>query len=171
MKSDFEQVVRDNTGRLYGLCFRLTAETAEAEDLCQETFAKAYKAWDRFEGRSQVSTWLYRIAVNTWKNKLRGRKLKFFSLFATKDEDDEPRDYEGNDPAPDEGLQKNEEREILFKALGQLNTDERVVLTLRDLEERSYEEISEILNLPAGTVKSRLFRARERLREKLGERP
>ncbi len=163
---EFERVVRENTARLYGLCFRLTGEATEAEDLCQETFSKAFRAWGRFEHRSQVSTWLYRIAVNAWKNRLRGRKLKFFSLF-TNDDDDAPRDFPSREPLPGDELEKNEKGKILHDALGHLDNDERVILTLRDLDEKSYEEIAQVLNMPIGTVKSRLYRARETLRKKL----
>jgi len=164
---DFENVVRENTDRIYGLCFRLTGEASEAEDLCQETFMKAFKAWDRFEGRSQPSTWLYRIAVNSWKNRLRGKKLKFFSLFATKNDDDKPMDWEGNDPLPEHPLEKEDKQTHFQQAMRTLDGNDRLIITLRDLEDKSYAEIGEMLNLPIGTVRSRLSRAREKLRDKL----
>lgn len=164
--ADFEAVVRENATRLYGLCYRLTGETTEAEDLCQEAFSKAFKAWNHFEGRSQVSTWLYRIAVNAWKNRLRGRRLKFLRLF-TGDDNDTPMDFPSREALPGEELEQKEKLAVLHKALAHLDPQERAILTLRDLEEKSYEEIAAILTLPMGTVKSRLYRAREILKKKL----
>jgi RNA polymerase sigma-70 factor (ECF subfamily) len=164
--ADFEAVVRDNSARLYSLCYRLTGEATEAEDLCQEAFSKAFKAWSRFEGRSHVSTWLYRIAVNAWKNRLRGRRLKLFRLF-TGDDNETPVDFPSHEPLPGEALEQKEKETVLYKALAHLDPQERLILTLRDLEEKSYEDIATILELPMGTVKSRLYRAREILKIKL----
>src|SRR5690242_11765190 len=93
MNESFDEVVSRESGRLYALCFRLTGNPRDAEDLCQEGFTKAFRYFDRFEGRSQVSTWLYRIVVNTWKNHLRSRsrrpRFSFFSEMHMIGSDDE----------------------------------------------------------------------------------
>jgi len=170
---EFAQIIQDEWQKIYGLCFRLMGNSHDAEDLCQEAFAKAFKNYRKFEGRSQVSTWIYRIVVNAWKNKLRSKKkIFFFGLF--RGNDGSPSDEEsgfpepkGNDPLPEERLEKLESDKLLQEGLMSMIPEEREIIVLRDLEGKSYEELAGLFQIPLGTVKSRLSRARESLRLKL----
>lgn len=171
MNEAFEQVVRSESARLYALCFRLTGNAEEAEDLCHDVFLRALKAFDRFEGRSQVGTWLYRITLNLWKNKIRGKaKRSFLRLLPFRSDDpdeDETIDPAGPDVTPETVFEKTESTHLLQEALMKLDPEERQMIVLRDLDDYSYDAIAEMLNLPLGTVKSRLARARDTLRLKL----
>jgi RNA polymerase sigma-70 factor, ECF subfamily len=167
MKDEFEQIVRNESQKLYGLSFRLTGNPQEAEDLCQEALARAYKSFHKFEGRSQVSTWLFRIVVNAWKNKLRAKRPFTILGFLRNEEDEIINEPAGKDPAPEAGMERAQSDQILQDALLTISKDEREIIVLRDLEEKSYEEIGDLLRIPLGTVKSRLARAREALRLKL----
>lgn len=166
----FEQVVRQEARRLYALCYRLTGNAPEAEDLCQEAFSRALRAFHHFEGRSQVGTWLYRIALNAWKNRLRSRRLRtFVSFFSLSSDGEEPRELDvvGPDRAPEAELESVERSRLVQEALLKLDADDRAIVVLRDLDDKSYDDISKFLDIPVGTVKSRLSRARERLRDLL----
>jgi RNA polymerase sigma-70 factor (ECF subfamily) len=167
----FEDVLRRESPRVYGLCYRLTGNATDAEDLSQESWARAFKYYARFEGRSQVSTWLYRLVVNVWKNKLRAKKNMFFFGLFRKTADDvdafEAVEFEGNEPAPGADIERSESERMLQEALMTLDLEAREIVVLRDLEEKSYEDIAVILDVPVGTVKSRLARARETLRRRL----
>ncbi|MBV9080330.1 MAG: sigma-70 family RNA polymerase sigma factor [Elusimicrobia bacterium] len=171
-KQSFDDVLHEEHAKIYALCLHLTGQPAEAEDLCQEAFVRAWRAWKSFEGRSEVSTWLYRIAVNAWRGRLRkNRILRFVGLFRGSSDGDAP-DPEAPEPAaPAEALgramEEEERRRLLHAALAAMPVDQREVLVLRDLEERSYEELGAILGVPIGTIKSRLNRARDTLRRRL----
>ncbi len=173
MREEFETIVQNESQRLYGLSFRLTGNHQEAEDLCQEALARAFKNFQKFEGRSQVSTWLFRIVMNTWKNKMRTkRRLTIFGFFRSEESTESDQetvfdDPRGNEPPPDAKIERAESGQILQEALLGLSPEEREIVVLKDLEEKSYEDIGSLLNIPLGTVKSRLSRARESLRLKL----
>lgn len=132
----------------YNLALRLTGNAADAEDLCQDALLRAVKGWPLFRGESDPGTWLYRIVVNAWKNGLRARRPT-----APLDEELPARAPSGADEA----------RDLIERALARLEPEERAVLVLRELDGRSYEEIAEVLDVPLGTVKSRLARARDAL--------
>ena len=170
MKPEFEAVVREESQRLYLLCYRLTGNGPEAEDLLQEAFTKAFKAFRKFEERSQVSTWLYRIVMNSWKNRLRSKSRNPLTRFFTKTDDDGveiEEEFAGHDAPVGSEVEQSESSQLLHTALKSLAPEEREIVILRDLEEKSYEELSRVLEIPMGTVKSRLARAREALRLKL----
>jgi RNA polymerase sigma-70 factor, ECF subfamily len=162
-------MMRDTGPRVYTLAVRLAGNVSDGQDLAQETYLKAYKSWASFRGESQAETWLYRICVNCWKNRVRYEKRrsfwKHFSLSASSSEDETPaRELAATEPPLDHALESGDERGLLHRALGKLDKEERAILVFRDMEDRSYEEISAILELPLGTVKSRLARSREKLR-------
>ena len=173
LNDEFTQVIQDEWQKIYGLCFRLMGNSHDAEDLCQEAFAKAFKNFRKFEGRSQVSTWIYRITVNAWKNKLRSKKkILFFGLFRRNDDSQSDEEFslpepKGDDPLPEEKLEQLESGKLLQEGLMSLIPEEREIVVLRDLEGKSYEELAGLFQIPLGTVKSRLSRARESLRLKL----
>jgi RNA polymerase sigma-70 factor, ECF subfamily len=156
--------------RVLKLVSRFARDTAEAEDIAQEAFIKAYRALASFRGESAFYTWLYRIAVNTAKNAVvsnRRRPVEF-----DLDRED-PEQFERQSGLKEidtpEGLLLSEEiRGTVAKAIEQLPEDLRMAITLRELEGLSYEEIAEVMECPVGTVRSRIFRAREAIDRKLG---
>lgn len=173
MNEDFSTVVQEEAQRLYGFCFRLTGNAQEAEDLCQEALARAFKSFHRFEGRSQVSTWLYRIALNAWKNNMRKKKsVTIFGFFRSQESSDSDNEFTFNEPKGKDApvgteWERADSERLLQSALKSLSDEEREIIVLRDLEDKSYEDLSQLLEVPLGTVKSRLARAREALRLKL----
>jgi RNA polymerase sigma-70 factor (ECF subfamily) len=168
-----DQMVKHELPRIYNLCLRLSRNPSDAEDLAQETFVHAVRSLPNFKGESQLSTWLYRIAVNVWKNRVRYDRRrasgKHVSLSgpAGDDEDEAPLDLPGLDRPPEEWVALQSEHQLLLQAMTLLDDEDRVVIVLRDLEDRPYEEIADILKLNLGTLKSRISRAREELREVL----
>jgi RNA polymerase sigma-70 factor, ECF subfamily len=166
---DFETVMRENGPLIYTLAVRLTGNAADGQDLAQETFVKAYENFSRFREESAASTWLYRICVNLWKNRVRYEKRRFFwkhfSLDGKVGDDGAPTELMGTD-RPLEAVQEGTDQDALVQqALAQLKPEDRALLVMCDMDDRSYEEISELLDIPLGTVKSRIARSRERLRQ------
>jgi RNA polymerase sigma-70 factor, ECF subfamily len=150
--------------RLGRLISRFVRDAAEAEDVTQEAFIKAYRALPAFRGDSAFYTWLYRIGINTAKNYLvsLGRRAPTSTHFDA----EESEDFEGADllqdvNTPENELMSKQVAGVVNASLLQLPEDLRTALTLREIEGLSYEEIAEIMNCPIGTVRSRIFRARE----------
>ena len=160
--------------RVFNLCWRMCGNRSDAEDLTQEAFIKAFEALGRFDGRSRFYTWLFRIAVNlVISARRKDKRARVFSIDARVSDDDEngaPTHAErlaSDDPSPDQQAVDREQQRFVLEALASLDDEQRSVVTLRDLESFSYDEIAEILEVPTGTVKSRLHRARLALSEKL----
>jgi RNA polymerase sigma-70 factor, ECF subfamily len=168
-KAAFDLLVRKYQHRVLKLVSRFVSDAAEAEDVSQEAFLKAYRALASFRGDSAFYTWLYRIAINTAKNALvsnRRRPVDFdLDLQDPEQYDRHARLKEGDTP---EGVLLTEEiRSVVEKAMEQLPEDLRTAIVLRELEGLSYEEIAEAMDCPVGTVRSRIFRAREAIDKKL----
>ena len=168
-KAAFDLLVRKYQHRVLKLVSRFVSDAAEAEDVAQEAFLKAYRALASFRGDSAFYTWLYRIAINTAKNALvsnRRRPVDFdLDLQDPEQYDRHARLKEGDTP---EGVLLTEEiRSVVEKAMEQLPEDLRTAIVLRELEGLSYEEIAEAMDCPVGTVRSRIFRAREAIDRKL----
>ena len=170
----FRVVIEENYQRVYGVIYRLLDDSQEAEDLTQDTFVNAYRAWEDFRGESHVYTWLYRIAVNLTKNRLEriGRRRQFQSYSLDQpledDEGDQRQRYiEDWSHAPEELADQAELGELIAHYVRRLRTDYKEVIILRDYEGLCYEEIAQIVGCSLQAVKSRLFRARSLLREKL----
>ncbi|MBI5209990.1 MAG: sigma-70 family RNA polymerase sigma factor [Elusimicrobia bacterium] len=169
---DENEFLARNAALVYNLSLRLVGNPTDAEDLAQDALLRALKALPGFRGDSSLSTWVYRITVNTWKNRVRSEKRRGFwktvslNLFTGEDADEEP-SFKADDPPLDAGLETGEKGTMVQKGLMELDEESRAVIVLRDIEERSYQEIAAILRIPEGTVKSRLSRARESLRNKL----
>jgi RNA polymerase sigma-70 factor, ECF subfamily len=168
-KSAFDLLVRKYQHRVLKLVSRFVSDAAEAEDVAQEAFIKAYRALASFRGDSAFYTWLYRIAINTAKNTLvsnRRRPVDFDLDLQDPDQyDRHARLKEGDTP---EGVLLTEEiRSVVERAMEQLPEDLRTAIVLRELEGLSYEEIAEAMDCPVGTVRSRIFRAREAIDKKL----
>ncbi len=168
-KAAFDLLVRKYQHRVLKLVGRFVSDAAEAEDVAQEAFIKAYRALASFRGDSAFYTWLYRIAINTAKNALvsnRRRPVDFdLDLQDPEQYDRHARLKEGDTP---EGVLLTEEiRNVVERAMEQLPEDLRTAIVLRELEGLSYEEIAEAMDCPVGTVRSRIFRAREAIDRKL----
>jgi RNA polymerase sigma-70 factor (ECF subfamily) len=140
----------------------------DAEDAVQEAFLKAWRSLSRFEGRSAFSTWIHRIVMNCSLDMLRRRACRPSAYAAGEDEDGERRRPEpATTETPERELVRNEARQLVHGALAELSPAHRQTVTLREIEEHSYEEIAQIAACPIGTVMSRLHHARRRLAEEL----
>jgi RNA polymerase sigma-70 factor (ECF subfamily) len=164
----FNELVRTHQDRVYRLVFRFLHDATEAEDVAQEVFVNVFKAIEGFREDSQLSTWIFRIAVNQAKN-----RIKYFGRRAR--DAQKPLDDDGSDGTmlqaarhadrPDRVVEGLQSESLILRALAMLDEDQRELVTLRDLENLSYEELQEITGLPAGTVKSKLHRARLALQQ------
>ena len=171
----FEELVREHQDMVFHLGLRLLGDRAEAEDLSQEVFLKVYRALDRFRGESSLKTWIYKIVVNSARNRMKWWRRRFKSRTLSLDDDKggERRSLseviEDPDPDPERLLRSSEIRRRVLEGLTKLSHDHREILVLRDLEDLSYEEIAQALDLNEGTVKSRIARARLEMREMLSD--
>lgn len=165
----FEQLVLKYQTAVYNLCLRMTGDPEDAADMTQESFLKAWRNLESFQGNSAFSTWLYRLASNTCLDHLRSVKRKPQLSLVMEDEDGEAQalDVPDSAPSPEEQVIALDEQSRLNDALQALDEDQRQILILRAVNGLSYTEIAEALQLKEGTVKSRLARARDQLRKKL----
>lgn len=154
---DFEELALPLFDQLYNFARWLTRDTSEAEDLVQETYAKALRGFSSFRPGTNFRAWMYRILRNSFLTSKTGLRTGA------------PLDEEAPDiaPTPEDLLVQQATREAVQQALGELPLHFREILLLCDVEEFSYQEIAETLSIPAGTVMSRLFRARQALRRLL----
>lgn len=168
----FDALVLRYQHKVVKLILRYVRDAAEAEDIAQEAFIKAYRALPRFRGDSAFYTWLYRIAINTAKNALaaRGRSPIAYDLDADESEHSADLRHNMRDMATPEAMALTEEiRATVNSAMDQLPEDLRTAIVLRELEGLSYEEIAAAMDCPVGTVRSRIFRAREAIDARLRE--
>jgi len=171
----FARLVALHEGMVFNLAARLLGDPEEARDVAQEVFLQVYRTLGRFEGRSSLKTWIYRIVVNQSRNRRRWwrrrRKDRSFPLDALTPSDEARLAERAPGPeGPQERLERRERARAVQSALLRLSFEHRAVLLLRAVEGLSCEEIAAALSLPAGTVKSRLSRAREALRRALADR-
>lgn len=168
-KSAFDLLVRKYQHKIAKLISRYVYDQAEVEDIVQEAFIKAYRAMHSFRGESAFYTWLYRIAINTAKNYLvsQGRRLPSAEVNSddADGQDDTPQVPEI--ATPESSALTAEIAETVTTALRTLPEDLRTAITLREIEGLSYEEIAQIMDCPIGTVRSRIFRAREAIDKQL----
>ncbi len=168
-KRAFDLLVLKYQHKVISLVRRFVKDYAESEDVAQEAFIRAYRALANFRGDSAFYTWLYRIAVNTAKNHLaaKGRRPPATDL----DAEDAELLLQGEGltekATPENELLRDEVQQALFLALENLSEDLRMAIKLRELEGMSYDEIAEIMDCPIGTVRSRIFRAREAISQQL----
>jgi len=169
--SAFETLVGRYERKIFRLTQNITQNREDAEDSMQEAFLKAFEHLQSFEGNSRFYTWLVRIAVNQALMKLRKRRPNVVSLDEEVDtgEDMVPREVEDWGPSPADRYAQTELSEILTKAIGDLDPPFRIVFQLRDIEELSTEETADALGLSIPAVKSRLLRARLKLRQSLNQ--
>lgn len=169
-KRAFELLVIKYERKLGRLLSRMVRDAAEIDDITQEAFIKAYRALPQFRGESAFYTWLYRIAVNTAKNYLMAKGKREIPKSDFVDEDGEamedvlmPHDI----ATPDAELQTKQIAKAVNEAVEALPEELRTAITLREIEGLSYEEIAQMMDCPIGTVRSRIFRAREAIAEKI----
>ncbi|MDA8349374.1 MAG: RNA polymerase sigma factor RpoE [Pseudomonadota bacterium] len=171
-KGAFDALVLKYQHKLVKLVTRYVRNPAEAEDIAQEAFIKAYRALPQFRGDSAFYTWLYRIAINTAKNAVVSRDRSPVDYDFDRDSIDESYDMQGRlkDSETPEGLVLTDEiRQTVNAAIEQLPEDLRTAIVLRELEGLSYEQIAASMGCPVGTVRSRIFRAREAIDRRLRE--
>ena len=169
-KSAFELLVAKYQRRLIRLLSRFIRDPAEVEDVAQEAFIKAYRALPSFRGDSAFYTWLYRIGINTAKNHLVTSGRRAPTLTETDNSDGEGGEERGQVPdfnTPETELMSRQIVETVTLAVEALPAELRTAITLREIEGLSYEEIASMMDCPIGTVRSRIFRAREAIAEKL----
>ncbi len=157
------EIVERYQRRIYTLCLRLLGNRDDAEELTQETLVKALTGLERFDGRSSLGTWLHRIATNACYSRIRSDNVRSRGRVPWP-EDGEPQGrsrVQSGDESVDAGLRRRQ----AAAALDGLQAEHRVVLVLRDVQGLEYEQLAEVLGVPVGTIKSRLFRARLALRE------
>jgi RNA polymerase sigma-70 factor, ECF subfamily len=171
-KGAFDALVLKYQHKLVKLVMRYVRNPAEAEDIAQEAFIKAYRALPQFRGDSAFYTWLYRIAINTAKNAVVSRDRSPVEYDLDRSNTDESYDMQGRmkDSETPEGLVLTDEiRSTVNAAIDALPEDLRTAIVLRELEGLSYEEIAAAMACPVGTVRSRIFRAREAIDRRLRE--
>ena len=170
----FEMLVVKYQRRIERLIGRMVRDVDLVPDIAQETFIRAYRALPQFRGESAFYTWLYRIAVNTAKKSLMDLKrdpLVTASARASRDDDGDETSRVENElsdgETPEALLASKQIAQAVNAAIAALSEDLRQAITLREIEGLSYEEISDVMNCPIGTVRSRIFRAREAIAERL----
>lgn len=163
----FVELVKRYEDRLHNFLFRYTRDWQDCEDLAQETFIRVYRKRDTYKPIARFSTWMYTIALNLARSQF--RKEKKMQLVSIHEDPDNPdsRDmvFESEAVQPDRALENKMDMELLEQALDQLTEEYRDAVVLRDIQELSYEEISEITDTPMGTVKSRINRGRLQVQE------
>ncbi len=159
--------------RIFTICVRMVRDRELASDLTQDAFIKVIRGLDSFDERAKLSTWIYRVTMNVCLSKLRSEKLRrhasLEAMASAGGRDPDRRTELGfpqvREPGAHEGVENEEERQRMIDALDALSDEHRSILVLRDGRGLEYEQIAEVLDIPVGTVRSRLFRARAALRQ------
>lgn len=165
----FGDLVERYQGRLVNYLFRLLRNVDEAHELAQDVFLKVYQALDRFDPSYRFSTWVFRVAQNAAIDQIRKRRLRFVPLGRPDDGEGElpERELPSEDRGPYSELRNRERGEAIQAAIDALPWEYRELIVLRHFGELSYEEIAQLKQMPLGTVKNKLFRGRQTLKEKL----
>jgi RNA polymerase sigma-70 factor, ECF subfamily len=160
----FGELVRAHQNAVYNLAYRMLGERTEAEDAAQETFLRAYSNLDRYDMDRPFRTWLLSITSNHCIDRLRKRRLQLFSL-----DEGSPIQFSSDEPEPEDTVITNERDRLIQEMLSQLPPDYRAAVVLHYWYDVSYAEIADMLNTTESAVKSRLFRARQALAEKMSK--
>ena len=168
----FQEVLQRYRAAVYNLCWRMTRNEEDARDLGQEVFIKVFSLLDRYDEQYAFSSWLFRIATNHCIDHLRRQRLRFLSVERDGGLEDEEAEMQIPDqgPTPDVVLQRREAMEKLEEVIAELPPHYKVITLLRHDQQLSYEEIAETLQLPLGTVKARIHRARNMIQQLLAQR-
>ena len=167
----FGDLVGRYQGRLVNYLFRMLRNEEDAHDLAQEVFLKIYEALDRFDPRYRFSTWLFRVAQNAAIDRIRKRRLKLVSIHRPSDSQGEGGDWElpGDGPTPYQEARNVERGAAIRAAIDELPWEYRELISLRHYGELSYDEIARLKQMPLGTVKNKLFRGRQMLKDLLAD--
>ncbi|MBU0566696.1 sigma-70 family RNA polymerase sigma factor [bacterium] len=165
-KAAFDRLVLRHKDKVFNLCYRFLGDYEEANDCAQETFVKAFRSLKRFKQRSAFSTWIYRIAVNTCKNRLASLEYRYHKKMRRLDDESSIR-IRDESHSPAARLERKEKEVLIQKAIDSLPKEQKAVIVLRYIQGLSYKEVAEITGHNPGTVKSKLSRAREQLKMKL----
>jgi RNA polymerase sigma-70 factor (ECF subfamily) len=168
-KRAFDLLVIKYQHKMISVVSRYVRDSHEVQDVVQEAFIKAYRALGNFRGDSAFYTWIYRIAINTAKNHLvsRGRRPPAFDVDVNDAEYYSGSDFLKDVDTPENNLFRDELHEALNRAIKELPEDLRTAVTLREMEGLSYEDIADVMGCPVGTVRSRIFRAREAIEKRI----
>ena len=170
-RRSFDTLVVKYQDRVFNICYRMLGDYDEADDCSQDIFVRVYRSLAKFRFESKFSTWLYRITVNSCKNRLASASRRYHRslVHLNGDPDGETSgiDVRDNKTSPSNVFEKNEKNRLIQSAIQSLPEAQRMVVVLRDIEGLPYDEISKLCGLNTGTVKSKLARARRRLRERL----
>ena len=164
----FKTLIEANQRLVLHVVYKMVSNPSDVEDICQEVFVKVYQNLSGFQFGSKVSTWIAKIAYNTTLNFLEKKKVPLFEDCSADDVSLE--NLSGNQITPDEIMEGDVISSVLHEEIYQLPVQYRTIISLYHLDEMSYKEIGEIMNLPEGTVKSYLFRARRMLKGKLSKK-
>ncbi|MCF8011941.1 MAG: sigma-70 family RNA polymerase sigma factor [Clostridiales bacterium] len=164
----FEQLVTMYQDKIYALGYQLTGNHADAQDLAQNAFIKAYRSLSGFRNEADFGTWLHRITVNLSLNEKRKKKAELSLDNPVQTEDGEMQRLVVSDgDTPEEAFEKKEFRGLVHTALKNLSSEHRTILVLREMQDYSYEEIADVVGCNLGTVKSRMSRARKALKKEI----
>ncbi|MCC8169008.1 MAG: sigma-70 family RNA polymerase sigma factor [Oscillospiraceae bacterium] len=163
----FNTLVEKYQTQVINIAYGMLSDKEDACDAAQEAFVKIYKSIGSFKGKSALSTWIYRIVSNVCNDMLRKRRRNANTVSISVQDDSKDMEITDSAPTPEELLELSEQQRILRTAIAELSAEYREIITLSDIEQLRYEEISEILKCPVGTVKSRLNRARNALKKKI----
>jgi RNA polymerase sigma-70 factor (ECF subfamily) len=172
-KDAFDELVMKHKDKVFNLCYWFLGDYEEANDSAQEIFVKVYQSLEKFRFESTFFTWLYRIAVNTCKNRLKSLEYRQKKKMVRLDNPGKSKsgntfyDIEDESQSPIVELERKERLMSIKKAINSLPAEQKIVVTLRDIEGLSYDDVASITGFNLGTVKSRLARARQDLKEKL----
>ncbi|MFT4625990.1 MAG: RNA polymerase sigma-70 factor (ECF subfamily) [Myxococcota bacterium] len=172
----YSEIVRRYQDRVFSQCLRWIGERQVAEEVAQDVFIALFRSLPKFRGDARLSTWIFRVVVNHCKNRRLYRRRRQHGKHEPlegqrPDDPDAPKRQIADDsPGADAGIHRSEAEELVHTALAHLDDEQRQIVILRDVQDLSYQEISEILGLPRGTVKSRIHRARAQLATLLARR-
>ncbi len=168
----FAEILARYRGPIYNLCYRMSRNPEDARDLAQEVFIKVFRLLDRFDEEYAFSSWLFRIASNHCIDHLRRNRMRFLSLDGVAGPDGEEFELQLPDegPGPDTVLERREAMDRLEEVIADLPPHYKTITLLRHQQQLSYEEIAEVLQLPLGTVKARIHRARAQIQQMLADR-
>jgi RNA polymerase sigma-70 factor (ECF subfamily) len=163
-RNAFSRIVRKYEHRVFSICLRWLGEPALAEELAQDIFIALFRSLAGFRGDCALSTWIYKITINHCKNARLYRKRRAWDrhepIEGNRRDDERPRELPSGTPGSDAGAIRTDAERLIALGLAGLSEEHRQIIILRDIEDLDYEEIAEILDVPRGTVKSRLHRAR-----------
>lgn len=163
----FEKLIEDHQKKVYNIALRFMGNSEDASEIAQEAFIRVYRSLKNFKGKSSFSTWLYRIVVNICMDEMRKRKkqnIVYIDEIVQTEKGEYRHEIESMENSPQQQVEINETRNEIYNAIKSLSDEHKAVIILKDIQGFSYEEIAAIMKCPEGTVKSRLNRARNILR-------